>query len=250
MYKRLSKLFVELALTMILFQSLCIGPSWAMPANPLYGGSACRLGRNISSDAPPRVLPPRSIDERWFGVIEREATALKRIFGVSAVLVFVKEEGRPNAFADEAPLEVLRRFKIRDESARDGMVFLGVDLLEKEIHSYHRTGFSIPSIIAHEYAHILQFKYGLPFGDTKRYELHADFVAGWYTAHRSRFVPQNLYESMASFYQQGDYEFNDPDHHGTPRERLAAFKAGINLNFCCNISSSKVAYERGVKYLQ
>jgi hypothetical protein len=51
-------------------------------------------------------------------------------------------------------------------------------------------------------------------------------MAGWYTANNG---PAGVAESQAliSFYRKGDFGFNDPDHHGTPEERLRAVQAGV-----------------------
>jgi hypothetical protein len=75
-------------------------------------------------------------------------------------------------------------------------------------------------------------------------------MAGWYTAHRSRFVPQNIVESMLSFYKRGDYGFNNLNHHGTPLERQQAFAAGVNLNLRNNVRLGRSAYDQGIEYLR
>jgi hypothetical protein len=191
-------------------------------------------------------LPPQLVNN-----IRADANEMRRVFGVLAPVYLIKEVGGPNS---QALRPTARRLlsQLPDYSpffAPDGAILLGWDLLVKESNSYNRTGFGIPAVLSHEFAHILQYKLGFPYG-YKWQELHADYLAGWFTAHRCRCRPQDMNEAMMSFYGRGDYRFNNPRHHGTPEERLDAFMAGVNLNFCCNISSSSVAYERGLIYLQ
>jgi hypothetical protein len=182
--------------------------------------------------------------------INTDVSELMRVFNVSAPMFLFRETGSPNALAFSfIPAQVSQQFRVPNYVARDGVVLLGVGLLREEATSGNRTGFGIPSTIAHEYAHILQYKMNFPLSG-KWWELHADFMAGWYTGHRIRHVPHNLYESMASFYNNGDYDFNNPDHHGTPQERLDAFEAGACLNLHYNVASSRIAYNEGIRYLR
>ena len=39
----------------------------------------------------------------------------------------------------------------------------------------------------------------------------------------------NVQLAMEDAYQSGDYYLNHPDHHGTPKQRLSAFKYGLNI---------------------
>jgi hypothetical protein len=109
----------------------------------------------------------------------------------------------------------------------------------------------MPAIVAHEYAHIAQFKYKFPWTEGKWPELHADFLAGWFIAHRERFpLPNDAYQAAASLYYKGDYDFNDRDHHGTPEERLKAFRAGYEFNLRSNVPSGALAYQAGINYIR
>ena len=59
-------------------------------------------------------------------------------------------------------------------------------------------------------------------------EIVADFLAGWYMARRASAYPTDAIQGMRSLYRKGDYLFNNPQHHGTPSQRAAAFVAGTN----------------------
>jgi hypothetical protein len=63
--------------------------------------------------------------------------------------------------------------------------------------------------------------------------LQADFLAGWYLGNRSRsngyqLTEQDLESALRSFYESGDYEFTNAQHHGTPEQRVAAVSAGYS----------------------
>ncbi len=85
------------------------------------------------------------------------------------------------------------------------------------------------AVMAHEYAHIAQFKYGVEFHplSSKPTELMADFVAGWYVP--SYLEISDATRPMEFIASLGDYDFNSPQHHGTPRERLNAYIKGARF---------------------
>jgi hypothetical protein len=113
-----------------------------------------------------------------------------------------------------------------------GVVTFGEELLRKEVSDAGGPEYasSVPAIMAHEFAHLLQIKNGSTLSGPK-YELQADYIAGWYIGRRAKWIsmsssPKSLQTIMRSFYAKGDYELNDPSHHGTPDERVAAISAG------------------------
>jgi hypothetical protein len=143
--------------------------------------------------------------------IQADILEIQNHFGVSAKMFLMKERQAPNAFAlssrHDARTEILQRFRIPPAFSPDGVVIFGVDLMTSEFRSPFGSGYGIPAVIGHEYAHIMQFKNALPLGG-KWMELHADYMAGWFTAHRGRFDQrQNSQESALSFFNKGDYAF-------------------------------------------
>ena len=211
----------------------------------------CALNAGVSSfDELGTVHPGGTGNPTLDVAIQTDILELQKLYGVGAKMFLLTEANGPNAFALSRPVpEVLQRFQLPAQATPDGMVFLGVNLMTNEYRTKFGTGYAIPSIIAHEYAHILQYKLGFP-SRGKWQELHADYLAGWYTGHRLRFVPQNLAESIEAFFDIGDYDFNNPSHHGTPQERRNTFLAGLTLNLQSQVSSSQVAYNEGIKYLR
>jgi predicted metalloprotease len=92
---------------------------------------------------------------------------------------------------------------------------------------------AVAYVIAHEEAHNIQHELGLFDGriSTERLELHADCLAGaWAGNAASRGVvdDRDLEEAKVTAWLVGDYAFDDPGHHGTPRQRAAAFTAGYD----------------------
>lgn len=171
--------------------------------------------------------------------VRADCAELRSQFGIRAPLFFVDEETSPNAVAIDYPLD--KRFP-------DGTVLFGKKLFERE---YSKGRFGIPTTIAHEFAHIMQYKRKFPAMTTKWQELHADFLAGWFTAHRARFWPDNSDPNVSArtVYESGDYQFNNPQHHGTREERFAAFRAGYKLNRE-DVADASFVYTKGLEYIQ
>jgi len=171
----------------------------ALPAQATIKGSRGGCFANAGGDelgTPIAGNLNNGIDE----AILQDGDELSRLLRVYPAIFYLKENGRPNAFADTAIFNDLLRQEGRTSACcPDGTVFIGLALLSNEWRATYGTGLSIPAIIAHEYAHIAQFKYKFPWTEGKWPELHADFLAGWFIAHRGRFpLPSNAYQAAAS----------------------------------------------------
>jgi hypothetical protein len=100
------------------------------------------------------------------------------------------------------------------------------------------------AILAHEWAHQVEFYYGwyndpvpslAPPADaaeeTRYSELMADSWAAYFLTH-ARGAAMNKWrvaEFLEVFYQIGDCAFSDPSHHGTPNQRMKAAEWGFDL---------------------
>ena len=85
---------------------------------------------------------------------------------------------------------------------------------------------AIDGTLAHEWGHRAQLVHGWPTTNPT-FELEADAFSGYYVAlakQRSWGVIQGYYQHFASI---GDRNFNSPEHHGTPRQRMAAGYLGV-----------------------
>ncbi len=151
----------------------------------------------------------------------QEINVLKTMTGLNPSFWILDDSGGPNAFANPVPTTPY---------LPDGRVLFGFNLMRQEWQASGGVNFSIPTILAHECGHIAQFKYGyrLP---TMQLELQADYLAGWYMANRNNVIwdQQALADSCRSLFSHGDYDFNNPNHHGTPQQRVNAFLTGYAL---------------------
>jgi len=104
------------------------------------------------------------------------------------------------------------------------------------------------AVLAHEFAHHTQYLLeqnpkseieeeivrNLRSARTPQIELMADAISGWVfgitevrgNAKRSK---KTLLRTLERMYNLGDYDFNSPNHHGTPKERVSAFSFGYDL---------------------
>jgi hypothetical protein len=146
---------------------------------------------------------------------------IKMRFGVNPSFQYVLDADSPNAFASP---------KANNPLYPDGSVYFGLQLMQAECtNSYLNMCSSLVIVLAHELAHVVDFKYGSGFSDTKRVELFADYLAGAMVyVYTTQFKQINIQENALSLFSKGDYAFNDEDHHGTPQERLTCMLAGFN----------------------
>src|SRR5262249_19718828 len=103
----------------------------------------------------------------------------------------------------------------------DGTIMFGVNLLRAEAIRFSGnrptplvTDVGVHVIIAHEFAHILQYKKGLSPNGSWHMEPHADYMAGWFigsTFDRARDPSQSDVDVAArSMFTMGDWAFNKP----------------------------------------
>lgn len=177
-------------------------------------------------------------------IISLDMFTLYDLYGVKANLFLFLNNDSHNAFANPS---------VSDSRFPNGTVLFGADLMRDEFrNSTTRQGFAIPAILAHEMGHILQMNKNCALS-TMQKELQADFLAGYYLSVRSdlmkdKGIPVYTFapEAFKSFFNKGDYEFNSPEHHGTPEQRLAAVIAGYN----CDLTDIDEIYDAGKKYVQ
>jgi len=157
--------------------------------------------------------------------------------GVKAGLYFVKEIGKPTAFAFSDAM---------DADSADGSVVIGKKLFadivttdwKSDDGSIQLYKFNVlQALIYHELAHLKQFKDKSSLTGKER-ELDADYRAGYmmgdYAAAANqeatalKFAESAAYDGATSLFSKGDYEFNDSKHHGTKVQRITAFLKGFS----------------------
>src|SRR3954447_8764091 len=116
----------------------------------------------------------------------------------------------------------------------DDTIYLGETFVGQILRG---TGdFGVAYVLAHEYAHNIQQELGW-YGASRQtavvkpFELQADCMAGtWgnsvYKA--GRLDPGDVQEAQRTAYAVGDFEVDNPQHHGTPEERLNAWELGFD----------------------
>jgi uncharacterized protein len=102
---------------------------------------------------------------------------------------------------------------------------------------YGRTvgDFSVAYIVAHEYGHQIQDELGLfqKYGQqlpTMAFELQADCYAGTWakSAYKeNRLEDGDVQEALDAALAVGDFDANNPAHHGTPAQREGAWNSGF-----------------------
>ena len=158
----------------------------------------------------PLMMYPRTGTSNLDLAFERELQFLVSKFHVQPRFVFLDDKTSPNAYAHPS-----------------GLVVFGLNMIQKLLgESISGQGFGISAVLAHEFAHIVQFSNKTYRQPIKFPELHADYMAGWYLANREEYIPTDIRDGFHSLYNSGDYQFWSPDHHGTPQERLAAAIVG------------------------
>ena len=91
------------------------------------------------------------------------------------------------------------------------------------------------AILAHEYGHQIQFANDIYFDftpeGTRGTELMADALAAYYLTHK-RGATMNwkrVQKFLKVFFNIGDCSFSNPNHHGTPDQRMRAAKWGYDM---------------------
>jgi predicted metalloprotease len=95
--------------------------------------------------------------------------------------------------------------------------------------------FGLAYVVAHEYAHNVQFELGFyelqdPRDGVKAFELQADCMAGlWGNAvyRAGRYDDRDVEEAISTAQAAGDFDYGTAQHHGTPDERRTAWLAGF-----------------------
>ncbi len=103
---------------------------------------------------------------------------------------------------------------------------------------YGRTAgdFSVAYIVAHEYGHEVQDELGLfeKYGNqlpTMAFELQADCYSGTWAQsayEENRLEDGDVQEALDSALAVGDFDTDQPGHHGTPEQREAAWRTGFD----------------------
>lgn len=146
-----------------------------------------------------------------------EYNNLIRAFGVYPDINFYSETTGPNAYFTR---------QSNNYQYPDGQIAIGLNLINNEFKNGN-SGISIAIIMAHEFGHCVDAKYNYFPQKSFQKELFADYLAGCYLYMKSLSVGQQyIQEAAKTFFSMGSYDFNHPDFHGTPEQRLNCLMAG------------------------
>jgi hypothetical protein len=209
---------------------------------------ACALAAEEGEDGGGPRLLDSSGDPYLDQIFARETKMfMPPIFQVRPDCAFYDDGGSPNAFATTE----------RMIGSGQGTVAFGVGLiqeLKKKFSGRSQTlgVHAMGGVYGHEYGHIAQFSAGIVVGGAKQ-ELHADFLAGWYTAIRNiqqAGIGVNFPEIAQQMFDIGDFAFTDRNHHGTPDQRVRAYVAGVHLtNQTMGRATIQDALAMGARYV-
>jgi hypothetical protein len=156
------------------------------------------------------------------------AQTLSRITDTFHVLPGFAYFDGPNAYATRVARMV----------RADGTVLFGQLYLRKLLALPEHPDVAVTAVCAHEFGHIFQYKLRLEKvllanqRTTKRLELHADYLAGFYAGTLKLIKPAYPAAVFATQkYSSGDWNVNSPTHHGTPDERAAAIVRGFEVAY-------------------
>lgn len=162
-----------------------------------------------------------------------EIQTLSSVFGVSCKLSYYRDDS-PNCFYKP------------DENT----IYIGLNMANEILEKYgsfknvpgFKYGSVYPFVVAHEFGHAVShlqqwnFKRG---NSAVRNELFADFCAGAYacfqrtiinSASTTTFLGAFDISSIVDLFKSlGNWDFNNPDFHGTPQDRKIAVIEGYNF---------------------
>ncbi len=140
------------------------------------------------------------------------------------------------AYYDDHDGENAYATQVRKLARADGSVLYGKRFFLSHMQKPEHPEVVVATLCAHEFAHILQFKHKLfrrlDAGQrtTKRSELHADFLAGYFSGRRKLEKPDFPAAIFATtLHELGDDNVDDEDHHGTSDERANAVVRGFKV---------------------
>ncbi|MBA2636999.1 MAG: neutral zinc metallopeptidase, partial [Solirubrobacterales bacterium] len=164
-------------------------------------------------------LPTPSVSYQWVAPGERASTGCR----------VIADDGAAFYCPGDDTIYVAQRF------AAD--LYRGVARgLPGERAGYGRAAgdFGVAYVVAHEYAHNLQAELGYftigARNSSKTFELQADCMAGsWGNSvyKEGLLQPGDVEEAMDTALAVGDFDVSGENHHGTPRERQAAWLGGF-----------------------
>src|SRR5258706_3673380 len=96
--------------------------------------------------------------------IKDDVVQLDEMFGVRVSVYFPNDGLIEARFTPEQSRELILRDDGNPNARMTGSVLISLGFLEEEFRENNGSQMSVPAIIAHEYAHAMQYANGFPFG--------------------------------------------------------------------------------------
>jgi Zn-dependent protease with chaperone function len=199
-------------------------------ADEIEGGCTLALNRGLPGTSNGIGVVGKDIDlgtgdRAKDKLLGRALARLAQTLGERPTFAFYEDGERANAYASPGEDGVPSTW---------GKVRFGRRLFGDLTNKFGDDGIAILGVLAHEFAHIAQYRRrvmsALAGSTVKRSELHADLVSGYYLGLRKLANSSlKLRAAGMALYSIGDYAYNDPQHHGTPEERVEASEYGFAL---------------------
>lgn len=188
---------------------------------------------------------PRSGDKYFDLALAQSLAKIATLLDVLPAFAYYDDYDGKNAYA--TPVKRLERV--------DGTVLMGTGLLQELKSKAEHPEVAIVGVCAHEFGHILQYRHKLLSRldegqqTVKRGELQADYFAGYFAGLRKR-ERRDFPAAVIALtqFEFGDLAYNNPSHHGTPKERGEAVSRGFEASFRQNKSLSQ-AIEESTSYV-
>lgn len=223
--------------------TLCCAGRCAAGSEPL------RLGRPLCASAEGGEFTIASYqhttgDKSLDRLLAQELNQLATAFGLHPDF-YLYEGAEANAMAVQEPL--------LPHGSRHGVVLFQLGLMVQLLRNAWG-GAIVAGILAHEFGHIHQFSNpqidsALKGPTSRLFELHADFLAGIYMG-RKLAARTSLDTFIEQLFRYGDYDTQDPNHHGTPEQRRRSVKAGIRLYEAGRGDNMMSAAREGVTFVK
>lgn len=198
-------------------------------ASPALQG--CGLNLGVSAGGLRKRLLTSSGDSILDDLCQAEASQLSQYFEISPELSFLDDSDGANAYA--IPPE---------KPGAPALVALGINLI-KRMGVTGRNVFPLIGVMAHEWAHVAQFERGIDTDWVIKWELQADYLAGWYLM-KTRGQDRDVVDNIANVFSGlGDTVFTAPDHHGTPQQRSANILDGAGMYEVETIDGKRRPYD-------
>jgi hypothetical protein len=179
---------------------------------------------------------------------DRALVVIADLFSVNPAFGFYDPARLQNPIEEERNgMNAFARPENTDIPGTRGTVGFGWDMFLQEFYQHDNTGLTLMTVIAHEFAHVLQHDRGylnaIKIGQPLKSEINADFLSGYFLGTRKLRIPSLQFQKAGDLLMRkagGD--------HGTPQQRLKAAEAGFRVAYV-EKKSVDDAVQAGLRYI-